>query len=37
MTLADRIHPNARAIGLVVSQVAPAVTAALRSALRAAA
>ncbi|MEA1084031.1 GDSL-type esterase/lipase family protein [Sphingomonas sp. CD22] len=37
MTLADRIHPNARAIGLVVDQVAPAVTAALRSALRAAA
>jgi acyl-CoA thioesterase-1 len=37
MTLADRIHPNARAIGQVVDQVAPAVMAALRAATRAAA
>ena len=37
MTLADRIHPNARAIDLVVDQVAPAVAAALRAATRAAA
>ena len=37
MTLADRIHPNARAIGQVVDQVAPAVPAALRAVTRAAA
>ncbi|NYD89597.1 GDSL-type esterase/lipase family protein [Sphingomonas melonis] len=37
MALADRIHPNARAIGQVVDQVAPAVMAALRAATRAAA
>ena len=31
LTLADRVHPNARAIGIVVERILPSITAALAS------
>ena len=37
LTLADRIHPNARAIGIVTERILPSVTAALEGRLREAA